>query len=428
MTELKQKKTMLNSVRDNIQKTNMSVLITESESSKLEKQIITENLNWAKEKKRLQEELTKITNLVQACQSAQTTPTTAHTTTDSSSTSTSTAPKYSLTFCDFDSNNQCGFVNMGGSANTQFKSGSNTLSSSTGPKMDHTYGNPHGHYMYIDAKNMASSSHTTYTARLQSKEFPPSSGYCVMFWYNVHGKDVRNLNVYAEVGGGLGNPVFSHTGQIDTAWHLAKISLDSEYTAQKFRIVFEATADPYKTYHYSGRKRSYYSYYNTNGNIAIDDIYIYNTSCSSVAKFPADAVSYSAPGSSNPSYYSLHEKPLTWYAAKAACKERGPTSHLVSVNDANEQAFLVNLIKSSKASRLGFYTSGNDEKQENRFEWTDSGLPYQTNYTNWHAGQPNNVGSNQDCLLLEYPDDNWKWGDVRCTDTHPYICEINDSF
>ena len=77
---------------------------------------------------------------------------------------------------------------------------------------------------------------------------------------------------------------------------------------------------------------------------------------------------------------------------------------------------------------MGFYTSGNDERLENTFDWTDNGLPYQSNYSNWRTGQPNNVGSDQDCLLLQYPDDDWTWGDVTCTEKHPFICEINKSF
>ena len=36
-----------------------------------------------------------------------------------------------------------------------------------------------------------------------------------------------------------------------------------------------------------------------------------------------------------------------------------------------------------------------------------------------------NVGSNQDCLLLQYADTDYEWGDVDCVDKHPYICEAH---
>lgn len=56
--------------------------------------------------------------------------------------------------------------------------------------------------------------------------------------------------------------------------------------------------------------------------------------------------------------------------------------------------------------------------------WSDSGTPYDFVYTNWHAGQPNNVAGNQDCVLLQYGT-NLEWGDVQCDQKHPYVCEIN---
>lgn len=58
-----------------------------------------------------------------------------------------------------------------------------------------------GHYMFLDAYDHATrhSSSTTSTARFISPEFPSSHGYCILFWYNLHGADVKELNVYAKV-------------------------------------------------------------------------------------------------------------------------------------------------------------------------------------------------------------------------------------
>ena len=77
------------------------------------------------------------------------------------------------------------------------------------------------------------------------------------------------------------------------------------------------------------------------------------------------------------------------------------------------------------AGTYGWYTSGNDDRAEGHFVWTDTGYPRPLNYTNWHAGQPNNVGNVQDCLLMQYPNDNFEWGDVNCNDKHPFICETH---
>ena len=79
----------------------------------------------------------------------------------------------------------------------------------------------------------------------------------------------------------------------------------------------------------------------------------------------------------------------------------------------------------SNVGSLGFYTSGSDERSEHHFEWTDTGTPYPVTFSNWRPGQPNNVGSNQDCLLLQYADTDYEWGDVDCVDKHPYICEAH---
>lgn len=43
------------------------------------------------------------------------------------------------------------------------------------------------------------------------------------------------------------------------------------------KLVFEAKTDSHKVYHYS----SGYSYYKRNGDIAIDDLYVFNSSCKS---------------------------------------------------------------------------------------------------------------------------------------------------
>ena len=44
-------------------------------------------------------------------------------------------------------------------------------------------------------------------------------------------------------------------------------------------------------------------------------------------------------------------------------------------------------------------------------------------YSNWKTGQPNDVGGDQDCLLLQYPDLDFEWGDVDCDERHPFICK-----
>jgi hypothetical protein len=44
------------------------------------------------------------------------------------------------------------------------------------------------------------------------------------------------IKFLCQVGGGNGYPVFEMSGQVDKYWHMAQISLDSEYTAQPFKV------------------------------------------------------------------------------------------------------------------------------------------------------------------------------------------------
>ncbi|VDI33849.1 Hypothetical predicted protein, partial [Mytilus galloprovincialis] len=336
---------------------------------------------------------------------------------------TSSNKPVSKTFCGFEDSKRCGYVAESGSHWTWQSS---MYSSTTGPKQDHTYGTPNGHYMMLNSQGAASSSKTTHTSRIDSPQFKTSSaGYCIKFWYNLHGQDIKFLKVYAKVNGGLGYPVFTKTGNVDSDWHQAQISLDNEYTSHPFQIVFESATNAYYTNHYSSG--GYHHIYSLDkSNTAIDDVTVFNTSCSHLSQ--SSHGSHVRQNGSDTSYYSFHAKPLSWNEAKTACRREDSQSSLVSINSQGEQDYLVRTIKNDEdlanIASLGFYTGGNDEKTEHNFVWTDNGAP--VTFTNWHPGQPNNVGGDQDCLLLQYPDTNFEWGDVGCSEKHPYICEYHN--
>ncbi|XP_063413996.1 uncharacterized protein LOC134696242 [Mytilus trossulus] len=376
--------------------------------------------NWNNEKTRLQTQTSKSIKDVQTCKAVLTA---AKTDNGQNITDTASNKPVSKTFCGFEDSKRCGYVAESGSHWTWQSS---MYSSTTGPKQDHTYGTPNGHYMMLNSQGAASSSQTTHTSRLDSPQFTTSSaGYCIKFWYNMHGQDIKFLKVYAKVNGGLGYPVFTKTGYVDSDWHQAQISLDNEYTSHPFQIVFESSTNAYYTNHYtSGGYHHIYSL--DKSNTAIDDVTVFNTSCSRLSQ--SSHGSHVRQNGSDTSYYSFHAKPLTWNEAKTACRREDSQSSLVSINSQGEQDYLVRTIKNdedlSNIASLGFYTGGNDEKSEHNFVWTDNGAP--VTYSNWRPGQPNNVGGDQDCLLLQYPDTNFEWGDVACSEKHPYICEYHN--
>lgn len=333
-----------------------------------------------------------------------------------------------LFFCDFEfhpsiSNDTfCGFKHTPVGL-AEFERAQGSWSNFTGPVEDRTFGAPSGHYVLLNSTRIGEKSlisHLNDLAVLTSEVFPPASGYCIRFSYNMYGRDVKELNVYAKIesGSGLGYPIFSRTGNQGQLWHLGEANLDSEYTSSPFRLVFTASTSAYHSYQYPYQ-------YDYNGAIAVDDIYVYNTSCGNIPRCPPNSVT--RVNGSVTSCYTFHVEAVSWYDAAVACRRQGASVSLVTVQSLDEQKFLIQAIKNSTALSLagqsGFYTGGNDERVEGMFDWTDSGTPYHTIYSNWKSGQPNNVAGDQNCLLLQYPELDFQWGDVDCDEKHPFICE-----
>ncbi|KAL5012982.1 hypothetical protein ScPMuIL_011533 [Solemya velum] len=266
---------------------------------------------------------------------------------------------------------------------------------STGPRADRTYGSLTGHYFKLNSASMATTYRRNHSATFTSPEFEPASAYCVRFAYNMFGSDIKYFRVYAKIGTGRGYPVFSRDGAQGADWQMGQISLDSEYTSSPFRLVFEGWTNAYRYSHSS----SYIS--DRNSDIAVDDVYVYNTSCSRIPDCPPGA--YRRVTGTTTTCYTFHVAGKSWTDAEIFCRSQG-----------------LNV-----AGTYGWYTIGNDMYHEQQFSWTDSGSPVPMTYSNWHQGQPNDVGGQQDCLLMEYPDADYEWGDVDCSTKHPFICETN---
>ncbi|XP_067663625.1 uncharacterized protein [Haliotis asinina] len=344
--------------------------------------------------------------------------------TTTSTTTTTAIPvvNYNLTFCDFESFSSCGYTQASNNTAKWYRGGGRP-SSVTGPWNDHTIGTPNGHYMYIDPHRSALWYKRETAALIETPLFNPSPDYCVQFWYNMAGRDIQDLNVYAKVGNGLGYPVWTRSGQVSAKWQLGEIDIGSEYTSMPFQLVFEGTSRSYYEHVFASDP----IYHDTYGKIAIDDIYVYNTTCQNLPDCPPGA--YRRTGNGSRSCYTFHTTSARWSRCHEACKEENSASHLVAIDSEEEQKFLINIIKNdpalTAAGSSGFFTSGNDEETENNFRWTGMDTPYSISYTNWYPGQPNNVGSNQHCLLMEYPNADYEWGDIECSSAFPYICEVD---
>lgn len=107
--------------------------------------------------------------------------------------------------------------------------------------------------------------------------------------------------------------------------------------------------------------------------------------------------------------------PKTWEEAQSHCQLAGGYS-LVTINDANEEAFLHT--QETKRGLSNWWIGANDRGIEGSWVWANGSSVY----TNWAPGEPNNHGGNEDCVM-----DNWygngQWNDGTCNSTFPFICE-----
>jgi hypothetical protein len=118
-------------------------------------------------------------------------------------------------------------------------------------------------------------------------------------------------------------------------------------------------------------------------------------------------------------YYLLSKQ--SWVDAEAEAISLG--GHLVTVNDASENAFLVNTFVLNGHSGDPLWIGLNDAATEGTFVWS-SGAPVA--YVNWQAGEPNNTNGNEDYGTINWPfangatSDHGTWNDAPLNGTVGY--------
>ncbi|KAK3603507.1 hypothetical protein CHS0354_030360 [Potamilus streckersoni] len=72
--------------------------------------------------------------------------------------------------------------------------------------------------------------------------------------------------------------------------------------------------------------------------------------------------------------------------------------------------------------RGGVWVGATDLVFEGEWVWSESQgkLPEQ-HYTNWYPGEPNNLGSNENCLTII---NSGYWNDIACSTLLHYLCEM----
>lgn len=124
--------------------------------------------------------------------------------------------------------------------------------------------------------------------------------------------------------------------------------------------------------------------------------------------------------------YELFDESMTWTEAKAYCENLG--GHLVTINSADEQAFITSLTNSSSKKNIWLGA----ELVNNNYVWITN---EEFSYTNWASGEPNNVFAMQNTIMMYTKNGNgtagtWNdeskegrdWSGYRVSETG-FVCE-----
>ncbi len=106
-------------------------------------------------------------------------------------------------------------------------------------------------------------------------------------------------------------------------------------------------------------------------------------------------------------YELVNSEGVTWVNANAAATRAG--WYLATVTSAAEHNFIVANILSggSTTDRSHYWIGGTDAELEGDFRWVNGDA---WGYTNWWAGEPNNLG-NEDYVAYDYRN-GWAWNDA----------------
>ncbi|XP_052766854.1 MAM and LDL-receptor class A domain-containing protein 1-like [Mya arenaria] len=135
-----------------------------------------------------------------------------------------------------------------------------TQSQDTGPLADHTYGTANGNYIYIEASSPRVAGDK---ATLLSHTLPANSTKCLNFWYNMFGDGIGDLIIdVKDLCTGATKTLFNVSGNKDQKWLEATMGIPASSVPHDYQIRVSATVGP--TFH---------------GDLALDDLFIQDTSC-----------------------------------------------------------------------------------------------------------------------------------------------------
>jgi len=143
----------------------------------------------------------------------------------------------------------------------------------------------------------------------------------------------------------------------------------------------------------------------------------YDDDCDDVADDAGDcpcAVEYMGSDLTHP--YMFCTSPASWTSGSASCNSYG--YELLTVNNAAENAWADSTADTYSTQK--WWIGLNDRAAEGSFRWASGEA---VTYTNWHSGEPNNGGGNEDCTQFNRFHPSQTWNDEPCSDSFRYVCE-----
>ncbi|CAI5690475.1 unnamed protein product [Oreochromis niloticus] len=114
--------------------------------------------------------------------------------------------------------------------------------------------------------------------------------------------------------------------------------------------------------------------------------------------------------------YKYVATPMSWANAEFHCLSQG--ANLVSIHTSDEESFVRSLIGNSDPTQAPTWIGLSDIHMEGRWMWSDGSVVH---YSNWLAGEPNNLEKNEHCVLNNFGPVK-KWNDVPCSRGYPSVC------
>ncbi|XP_038119188.1 perlucin-like [Culex quinquefasciatus] len=128
------------------------------------------------------------------------------------------------------------------------------------------------------------------------------------------------------------------------------------------------------------------------------------------------ALAYGSPTPVNKTFYLRYRRATFWQAAQFCIDEDKRLASIDSEKQSDQ------LLLQLKYSSDGFYMAGTDLGREGSWIWINSNR--RIVQPNWAVGQPDNVGSIENCLQINGAG-SASWNDVDCNMINFYICEDN---